>query len=69
MRSLLVCLGSSTGPLPISSALWAESQAQTLDLSVLPMFLGSTFFKRRKLAFLYILWDTSSLSIMVWKCF
>lgn len=68
MRSLTVCLGDAHGP-PASAQHRGQSQAHTLDLSVLTVFLRSTFFKGRKLAFLYLLWDTSSLSIMVWKCF
>lgn len=68
MRSLAVCLGDVHGP-PVSAQHRGQSQTHILDLSVLAVFLGSTFFKGRKLAFLYFSWDTSSLSVMVWKCF
>lgn len=54
MSSLAVCLGDVHGS-PVSAQHRGQSQAHTLNLSVLTVFLRSTFFKGRKLAFLYFL--------------
>ena len=53
MSSLAVCLGDVHGsPCQLSTV---DRARRTLNLSVLTVFLRSTFFKGRKLAFLYFL--------------